>query len=202
MELPLVVGVDGSEGSLQALDWAVAEADRRGLPLRIVHASLWEHYEEIRPRLAADRPSEQVLAENLVATSEERANTLAAQVKVTTDVQPEEPVTALLREGDDAALLVVGSRGRGPVTAMLLGSVSLSVAARARCPAWSEARNPSTGPASGGSFSVSETPPRAARRRASRSAKPGRGGANSSPYAPGAARFTRPYPIPWPTTTR
>ncbi|WP_069629456.1 universal stress protein [Streptomyces niveus] len=134
MELPLVVGVDGSEGSLRALDWAVAEADRRGLPLRIVHASLWEHYEGIRPRLAADRPSEQVLAENLVATSEERVNALAAQVKVTTDVQPEEPVTALLREGNDAALLVVGSRGRGPVTAMLLGSVSLSVAARARCP--------------------------------------------------------------------
>ncbi|MFE3250724.1 universal stress protein [Streptomyces sp. NPDC059209] len=134
MDLPLVVGVDGSEGSLRALDWAAGEAARRGLPLRIVHASVWEHYEGVRPRLGADRPSEQVYAENLVATSEERVRRLAPEVKVTTDIRPEEPVTGLLEEGDDAALLVLGSRGRGPVTGMLLGSVSLSVAAHARCP--------------------------------------------------------------------
>lgn len=49
MRFPVVVGVDGSEGSLRALDWAAAEAARTRLPLRVVHASLWEHYEGLRP---------------------------------------------------------------------------------------------------------------------------------------------------------
>lgn len=46
MELPLVVGVDGSEFSLRAVDWATQEAARYGLPLRLVHASLWQRYEQ------------------------------------------------------------------------------------------------------------------------------------------------------------
>ncbi|WP_328333187.1 MULTISPECIES: universal stress protein [unclassified Streptomyces] len=134
MELPVVVGVDGSEGSLQAVDWAAAEAERSNRALRIVHASLWEHYEGVRPRISADRPSEQVHAENLVATAQERVHSLAPGVKVATDVRPEDPVAALLAEGTEAALLVLGPRGHGPIAAMLLGSVSLTVAGRAHCP--------------------------------------------------------------------
>ncbi|MGV9237311.1 universal stress protein, partial [Streptomyces nigra] len=42
MTLPLVVGVDGSDPSLVAVDWAADEAVRHGLTLRLVHASLWE----------------------------------------------------------------------------------------------------------------------------------------------------------------
>lgn len=45
MELPLIVGVDGSDSSFLAIDWAVDEAARLGLPLRLVYASLWERYE-------------------------------------------------------------------------------------------------------------------------------------------------------------
>lgn len=134
MELPVVVGVDGSEGSLRAVDWAAAEAERSGLPVRLVHASLWEHYEGVRPRLGADRPSEQVFAENLVATAEERVHRITPDVKVSTEIQPEDPVTTLLREAPEAAQLVLGPRGHGPIRAMLLGSVSLAVAARAHCP--------------------------------------------------------------------
>ncbi len=51
MELPLVVGVDGSDFSLAAVDWAVDEAIRRGLPLRLVHAALPE------PGAARRRPT-------------------------------------------------------------------------------------------------------------------------------------------------
>ncbi|GAA1156272.1 universal stress protein [Streptomyces hebeiensis] len=134
MAFPVVVGVDGSRGSLQAIDWAAAEAERSELPLRLVHASLWEHYEGVRPSIGTDRPSQQVYAENLVATAEQRVRRLAPDVKATTAVQPEDPVTALLREADEASLLVLGPRGHGPVLSMLLGSVSLAVAGRARCP--------------------------------------------------------------------
>ncbi len=45
MELPVVVGVDGSEPSLRAVDWAVDEAALHGVPLRLVYASLRERYE-------------------------------------------------------------------------------------------------------------------------------------------------------------
>ncbi|MFF4948764.1 universal stress protein [Streptomyces chattanoogensis] len=134
MELPVVVGVDGSESSLQAVDWAVDEAARHGLPLRVVHGSLWERYEGVRPSFASDRPAEQVLAEHIAASCAERAQLRKPEVKVSSEVLPDDAVTALLRTGHEAFALVTGSRGRGPVSGLLLGSVSLAVAARAVCP--------------------------------------------------------------------
>ncbi|NUK06868.1 universal stress protein [Streptomyces lunaelactis] len=134
MELPLVVGVDGSESSLGAVDWAVEEATRHGVPLRLVYASLWERYEGEVPSYSVDRPSEQVLADNIVGTAAERAHQRNPDVKVSTDVLAEDAVTALLREGQNAFAVITGSRGRGGLSGLLLGSVSLAVAARAHCP--------------------------------------------------------------------
>ncbi|MFE1841061.1 universal stress protein [Streptomyces sviceus] len=134
MELPLVVGVDGSDSSLVALDWAVDEAARRGLSLRLVHASLWERYEDVVPSSGPDRPSEQVMAENIVGTATERAQRRNPGVKVSAEVVAEEAADALLREARNASVLVTGSRGRGELKGLLLGSVGLTVAARAHCP--------------------------------------------------------------------
>ncbi|MGW2089648.1 universal stress protein [Streptomyces sp. NPDC001880] len=134
MRLPVVVGVDGSEGSLRALDWAAAEAARSRLPMRIVYASLWEHYEGLRPAVDNERPGEQVLAENLVASAQDRVRELSPEVDVVADVQPEDPVAALVRESHKAALVVLGSRGRGRIAGMILGSVGLSLAGRSHCP--------------------------------------------------------------------
>ncbi|WP_306324722.1 universal stress protein [Streptomyces venezuelae] len=131
---PVVVGVDGSDASLTALDWAVDEAVRHGHPLRIVHASLWERYEGVVPPWITDRPSGQVLAENIVGTAADRAGRRASGLAVTTDVRAEDASSALLREGQEAAVLVVGSRGRGELADLLLGSVCLVVAARAHGP--------------------------------------------------------------------
>ncbi|GGW42936.1 universal stress protein [Streptomyces lucensis JCM 4490] len=133
-ELPLVVGVDGSESSLTAVDWAVAEAARRGLTLRLVYASLWERYEGALPSGSRERPSEQVMAEHIVASAAERARHRAPDVRTTTAILPREAADALLQEGDEAFAVVTGARGRGPIKGLLLGSVGLSVAARAQCP--------------------------------------------------------------------
>ncbi|MFE7172966.1 universal stress protein [Streptomyces sp. NPDC057616] len=134
MELPLVVGVDGSDGSLVAVDWAVDEAARHGLPLRLVFASLWERYEGDVPSAGLDRSSERVLAEHIVASAAERARRRDPDVKVTAEVIPAEAVSALLSEGHNASVLVTGSRGRGELAELLLGSVGLAVAARAHGP--------------------------------------------------------------------
>ncbi|MGW1508122.1 universal stress protein [Streptomyces sp. NPDC002394] len=134
MESSLVVGVDGSDASLTALDWGVDEAVRHGVSLRIVHASMWERYEGVVPTWATDRPSGQVLAENIVGVAAERARRRAPALPVTTDVLAEDASTGLLREGWEGSILVVGSRGRGEFADLLLGSVSLVVAARAHCP--------------------------------------------------------------------
>ncbi|MFD6022189.1 universal stress protein, partial [Streptomyces sp. NPDC060286] len=134
MQLPVVVGVDGSEGSLRALDWAAAEAARSQHPLRVVHASPWERYEGRLPTFDTARPAEQILADQLVASAQERAQRLHAEVNVVTDVRPEDPVNALVRESQGAALVVLGSRGRGWIAGMLLGSVSLALAGRSCCP--------------------------------------------------------------------
>ncbi|MGK3941018.1 nucleotide-binding universal stress UspA family protein [Streptomyces canus] len=134
MELPLVVGVDGSDSSLRAVDWAVDEAARHGLPLRLLHAFRWERYERTLPSFTTGRHAGEVMAQNIVASCAHRAGLRDPEVKVAEEAVPDDAVPALLRAAPDAFALVVGERGRGEVAGLLLGSVSLAVAARAVCP--------------------------------------------------------------------
>ncbi|WP_374202119.1 universal stress protein [Streptomyces sp. AC550_RSS872] len=133
-DLPIVVGVDGSEPSLRAVDWAADEAVLREVPLRLVYASLWERYEGAALAQDLGKQSEQVRAEDIVETAALRAERRQTAVKISTDTLPEEPDHALVRESRNAALLVTGTRGRSGITEALLGSVSLTVAGHAHCP--------------------------------------------------------------------
>jgi nucleotide-binding universal stress UspA family protein len=134
MDLPIVVGVDGSRPSLRAVDWAADEAALRGAPLRLVHASVWERYEGGLLAPDPDEPSERVLIEDLVAVAERRAHHRQPGVRVTTDVLPEEPEYTLLRESRTALAVVLGSRGRSGMAEAMQGSVSVTVAGHAHCP--------------------------------------------------------------------
>ncbi|MFJ2592360.1 universal stress protein [Streptomyces erythrochromogenes] len=132
MELPLTVGVDGSDSGFEALDWAVDEAALHKSSLRVVYASRWERYET--PAADQDRPAGQVVGHDVVGVAARRAERRNPDLKVDTEVLADDPVHALLQESRTSWALVTGSRGRGEIADLLLGSVSLSVAARAACP--------------------------------------------------------------------
>jgi nucleotide-binding universal stress UspA family protein len=133
----VVVGVDGSDSALDATWWAAAEAVRRGCGLRLVAAVASTMYRPIGvPQLGQEyerRVWEQAADEHLVA-----AVAVAREVAPTVDVQSEvfggEPPVVLRTESERAALLVLGSRGRGGFTGLLLGSVAISAAAHAAGP--------------------------------------------------------------------
>ncbi|EKX67809.1 universal stress family protein [Streptomyces ipomoeae 91-03] len=131
---PLVVGVDGSEPSLRAVDWAADEAALRGVPLRVVYACLWERYEGAALAHDIGKPTALPLAQDVVGAAAQRARARHPDLRVSADVVFEEPEYALVREGRNASALVVGTRGRSGIAEMLLGSVSLTVAAHADCP--------------------------------------------------------------------
>ncbi|MFF0745568.1 universal stress protein [Streptomyces sp. NPDC004111] len=133
--LPLVVGIDGSAESLGAVDWAVDEALLRGLPLRLVHASLWDRYEGGFPRGESAVNGSAGTFDRLVEGAAQRAHRRSGgAVGVSAVTVTEEPVSVLLDEGRNASALVLGSHGRSGVADLLLGSVGLAVASRADCP--------------------------------------------------------------------
>src|SRR5262249_54975771 len=132
---PVVVGVDGSEESLRAVEWAALEARRHSLPLWIVSAP------GAVPRLHAYRAAPEVIANALrgmsaraLAAAITRAEEVAPGTAVMTCLLSGPPALAVAASGSDAAMLVVGARGAGGFAAMILGSVSRYVASRAPCP--------------------------------------------------------------------
>ncbi|MFE0514122.1 universal stress protein [Streptomyces sp. NPDC058964] len=134
MDLPIVVGVDGSEPSLRAADWAADEAALRGAALRLVYALLWERYEGTSLAHGPGEPSGEVTAADVVGIAERRVHRRQPGIKVTTEQPAEAPEYALVRESRAALAVVLGCRGRSGVTEALLGSVGVVVAGRALCP--------------------------------------------------------------------
>ncbi|HEV7172375.1 universal stress protein [Pedococcus sp.] len=129
---PIIVGVDGHEPSRVALDWAIDEASRRGLPLELVNAR------PIYPRdpTAAYAGPEVNDAHSLelLRAAADRAQALAPGVAVATRAERGAAADVLVDSSPRAALVVVGARGHGAVRSAFLGSTSIQVAAHARCP--------------------------------------------------------------------
>jgi len=134
---PIVAGTDGSEESLRAVDWAAREAALRGAPLRIVATAgllprMRPHtdetqYETVTDVLVDDR-------DRALAVAAERAAKAAAGVLIDTDQLNGPTAQAVTESGSGALMLVLGSRGTGAFTALLLGSVSRYAASHASTP--------------------------------------------------------------------
>jgi len=129
----VVVGVDGSRSAFDAVRWAALEAERRGVGLCLVESSPWNAPDDPRdgPDLrSALRQVAQAQVDEAVAVAEKTVSGLA----VSADVRTGHPVPVLVDASRDAGLLVLGHRGLGGVTGMLVGSVVVALAARAACP--------------------------------------------------------------------
>jgi nucleotide-binding universal stress UspA family protein len=132
---PVVVGVDGSEESLLAAQWAAREATRRSSPLLIVSAPA------PMPRVPAYHASPATIAialRGIAARALDAAITRSEEVApgltIMTELLSGPPALAVAEKGSDASVLVVGARGAGGFAAMVLGSVSRYVASHAPCP--------------------------------------------------------------------
>lgn len=132
---PVVVGVDGSEGSLLALEWAAREAERHGSPLRLVSAPA------MPPRMRARKGATPAIGTELhgfamraLDAAVTRSKEIVPGLVTDTRMLSGPPAVAITEASEGAVMVVVGSRGIGGFTAMLLGSVSRYTAMHATCP--------------------------------------------------------------------
>jgi nucleotide-binding universal stress UspA family protein len=133
----IVVGVDGSEASYGALHWAVAEAARRSAGLDVVNAYDYDRVAApIGAVLAVDQAdlekASEALVEEMVAGALGCVGSRPSAVEVISSSCG--AARALIEAANGADLLVVGSRGRGSVRGLLLGSVSQQCVHHAKCP--------------------------------------------------------------------
>ena len=134
-ERRIVVGVDGSSTSVQALRWAADEAKRRGATVDVVHAWNYPYVGELAAMAArhVDRENIEQEARSVLSTSVEEAG-LPSDVVMERILVEGNPAAALVLRAAGADLLVLGSRGRGGFAGLLLGSVSQQCAHHAACP--------------------------------------------------------------------
>ncbi len=132
----IVVGTDGSEHANEAVRFAAAQAGGDAL-LEIVY--VYDEPASVNPgRIGAPQYHNTAPvveeAEQMVGRAAEIARSVAADVKVEPSPMAGDKVQVLCDAGADADLLVVGSRGRGDLSAMVRGSVSFDVLHKADCP--------------------------------------------------------------------
>jgi nucleotide-binding universal stress UspA family protein len=126
----VVVGYDGSDHSMQALDWAMDEAELRKSSLTVCHAWQWPYGDGDE----VARDSLRRAAEHVLWHGADCARASSAGLDVRTDLYEGSATTRLEESSADAGLLVVGSCGLGAIARAIIGSVASHTAAHAQCP--------------------------------------------------------------------
>ena len=135
MSDPIVVGVDGSPGSLRALRWAAAEAARRHVTMLLVHAfGIPDAFygETMPPRdwLEPHRAD----SEAILAAAVQDVRRVHPPLDVVTESILDAPIPLLLQRSESATMVVLGTSGRTVLGDLLVGSIAAALAAHARCP--------------------------------------------------------------------
>lgn len=126
----VVVGFDGSPGSRQALEWAAEEAELRRTRLVVLHADLWSPDALAVPVFGGEDAYEEGVLEEGV----QWVSSTHPAVEVVGRRVPPPAGESLVASSADALLLVVGSRGLGPLQQMVVGSISRHCVDHAHCP--------------------------------------------------------------------
>jgi nucleotide-binding universal stress UspA family protein len=133
--LGIVLGYDGSESADHALEWAVDESRRSGLPLTIATAYSVPSYPSMGMEGMAYSPADDSIrqgAESVASDGAKRARRLGVEAEVVTALGD---ASGVLRDlSERAELLVLGARGRGGFLGLLVGSTASAVPAHALCP--------------------------------------------------------------------
>ena len=137
----IVVGVDGSAGALAALRWGLDEARQRRADLEVVTSGHAPYLAEASGYGLIYLSPAELIAEARVVQDQaldqlapEVAAARAAGCRIDSRLLEGPPGPALVTESKGAEMLVVGRRGHGPLTRLLLGSVSRHVTTHATCP--------------------------------------------------------------------
>ena len=135
----IVVGVDGSSASTVAVEWAARDAAMRKIPLTLVKVLdppvvyTFPRTQIPREYLQWQRDEGRTILNDAVKTVEDSTRQMGP-VEVSSELMIGPPVPTLVDLSKDAALVVVGSRGRGATARLLLGSVSTGLVHHAHCP--------------------------------------------------------------------
>ncbi|MFZ4721356.1 MAG: universal stress protein [Ilumatobacteraceae bacterium] len=129
----IAVGVDGSECAGVALAWAIDEAERCDAELVLVHG--WSYpYQGTRPGFSEARDNMKLDAMRTLEASAKTVRECAPALRCHSIISEQPPAKAVIDAAREADLLVVGSRGRGGFSSLLLGSVSRTVLQHATVP--------------------------------------------------------------------
>lgn len=134
MTAHVVVGVDGSPSSQAAVEWAADDAVRRGCALRIVHVCEPWIYDIPLQTPPGFRDSMHEYCQGVLEAAAALARERVPGIEGDTVLETGRPVEILRHEAEDAEQVVLGSRGRGGFTGLLLGSISLALAGHVAVP--------------------------------------------------------------------
>jgi nucleotide-binding universal stress UspA family protein len=128
----IVVGVDGSDRAKRALEWAIEEARLRDAVVEAVYAWSYPYVGTIPSAMVIDFEQVEANARDTLEAAVGQVD--AGDIAVEHALVHGGAAQALVERGQDADLVVVGSRGLGGFTGLLLGSVSHQVTHHAPCP--------------------------------------------------------------------
>jgi nucleotide-binding universal stress UspA family protein len=129
--MTILVGTDGTGSATAAVEWAADEAQRLAMVLRIVHV-LDRTLPESQLDIGNEHvDAEQVIAKAITTAARSRARAVAPQIDIEIDTLIGRTVPRLLEASEGAEILVLGSRGRGGPTGLMLGSVARRLAIHA-----------------------------------------------------------------------
>ncbi|WP_257159919.1 universal stress protein [Corynebacterium cystitidis] len=132
----VVVAVDGSDASNNAVRWAANTAMKRGIPLRLASSYTMPQFLYAEGMVPPQELFDDLQRETLdkIEIARDIAHEVAPEIKIGHTIAEGSPIDMLLEISKDVTMIVMGSRGLGGLSGMVLGSVSAAVVSHAECP--------------------------------------------------------------------